>query len=78
MSESLDEIKEKMLDEYPEPLNFLLVELVIANEEYWLNHETRKKTYGAAAIRNHGLTYNQQRWADTIADSVEKSGGDGE
>lgn len=66
--------KERILDAYPEPLNYLLVELVQGNEAYWLEDDRRQKLRGAEVVREQGLTTNQQRWATTIAENLEKSG----
>ena len=63
---------DRLLEEYPEPLNYLLVELVMANEAYWLRDEHRREMYGAEVVREQGLTSNQQRWADMIAENLEK------
>lgn len=70
-----EDYQKRLLDEYPAPLNYLLVELVMANEEYWLRDEDRQNMYGAEVVREQGLTTNQRRWANEIADNIRKAGG---
>lgn len=62
-------------DEYPEPLNWLMNEIEMMNKEYWV--ENRPKLNGAEEVRRTGLTTNQKRWADKIAQKIEEEG-DGE
>lgn len=65
-----DDVTHRLWNEYPEPLNLLLVDLYTVNQSYWLDGHTnpRSKTIGAEAVRRTGLTTNQQEWADAIAD----------
>ena len=65
---------EEIKEEYPEPLNWLLVELAEYNREKWLAEDSpRKRTIGADEVRETGLTSNEQEWAAQIADRLEKA-----
>lgn len=57
--------QQRVLDAYPEPLNFLLSDLIAMNEKYWLR-SVRWDTYGAEQVREQGLTANQRTWAEAI------------
>lgn len=64
------EIKER----YPEPLNFLIIELAEMNREKWLDGEDwRSRTLGAEKVRETGLTANQYEFAEQIAEQMEES-----
>jgi len=63
----------RIKEEYPEPLNWLLVELAEYNRDEWLGHDNPKSsTFGAEEVRETGLTSNQQEWAQQIANSLEE------
>lgn len=62
----------RVLDEYPEPLGYLLSDLIATNERYWLKSEKhRRRTYGAEQVLETGLTTNQQVWADDLREKLE-------
>ena len=68
----IDKHTERLMDEYPRPLNWMLVEMADRNWEHWLNGpKHRRRTYGAESIREQGLTNNQVEWATEIADRMD-------
>jgi len=67
-----DQVTEMLMEEFPAPLNTLLVSLYDRNREYWLE-PPMDRTIGADAVRQQGLTPVQMGWAIGIA---EQMGGD--
>lgn len=65
-----DEIAERLKCEYPAPLNLLLISLYDRNKDYWLNGPG-KGTIGAENVREHGLTQNQQAFAEAVAEQMD-------
>lgn len=59
---------EEVIEEYPDPLNWLLSKMVERNCEEWIGEKPR--THGADQVRETGLTTNQQRWAKEIAEQI--------
>jgi len=60
---------EEILDQYPDPLCWILCKMAERNFEEWIGEKPR--TQGADEVRENGLTTNQQRWADEIAAQIE-------
>lgn len=64
-----DGVARALWNDYPEPLNLLLVDVLTLNRSYWLGgHNSRDQTYAAELVRTQGLTRNQSHWAESIAD----------
>lgn len=62
------EIKER----FPAPLSYMLIELAEMNRDKWLDGEDwRRKTIGAEDVMKYGLTENQRRFANQIAEQME-------
>lgn len=62
-----DGVARDLWNDYPEPLNLLLVDVLKLNRSYWFD-SIREDTYGAELVRRQGLTENQREWAEAIAD----------
>jgi len=70
-SDGLHRHTENIKDRFPEPLSLLLVEMAERNREHWLESEDwRAQTIGAESVREFGLTENQRRWANQIAEQM--------
>lgn len=70
-SEGLHRHTENIKDRFPEPLSLLLIEMAERNREHWLeSDEWRKDTIGAESVRQYGLTENQRRFANQIAEQM--------
>ena len=53
------------------PLSLLLIEMAERNREHWLESEDwREDTIGADDVRKYGLTENQRRFANQIAEQM--------
>lgn len=62
---------ENIKDRFPEPLSLLLIEMAERNRKHWLESEDwREDTIGADDVRKYGLTENQRRWANEIAEQM--------
>ena len=60
------DVAQRLWQEYPDPLSYLLVNLAEQNHEWWVESDVRKDTVGAAEVRRTGLTRNEQEWADAL------------
>lgn len=61
------QIKER----FPAPLSYMLIELAEMNRDKWLEGETwRRETIGAEDVMKYGLTENQRRFANQIAEQM--------
>lgn len=65
-----ERIVTKLRLRYPSPLDMLLVELYERNKDYWLQ-PPMDGTIGAERVREYGLTENQMRWADEVAEQMD-------
>mgnify|MGYP007116998416 CR=1 FL=1 len=70
-SDGLHRHTENIKDRFPEPLSLLLIEMAQRNREHWLESEDwRTRTIAAESIREYGLTENQRRFANQIAEQM--------
>lgn len=65
--------QEIALDYFPRPLNLLVSEIMTMNEKIWIS-EDKYRTYGADTVRKYGMTQNQMRWIEELAENLEDSG----
>ena len=57
---------DRLGETYDEPLSYIAVQLANKNRRKWLH--AKPETNGAQAVERHGLTENQRRWLNNVAD----------
>lgn len=55
------------VEELPEPLQFLVNDIIELNQEWLENHQ---ETYGADYLKENELTRNQEKWVEDIAEEM--------
>jgi len=69
-SETPNQIKsdhtDRLAETYDGPVRYLAIQLLQKNRRKWLH--AKPETNGAQAVERHGLTENQRRWLNDVAD----------
>lgn len=70
-NENLHRHTQQIKNRFPAPLSYLLIELAEMNRDKWLEgEEWCRDTIGAEDVMKYGLTENQRRFANQIAEQM--------
>lgn len=68
----IDKIAKPLIEQCPEPLKWIVGELLAYNKHHWIINPQNWDTYGYSEIMNNGFTTNQERWIKKLIDLINK------